>query len=197
MDTEMSSQPHLLICCYLLSSRQYLVQGTHNAEVSTTFITLIPGHTTHAATDQQKQSGLEDLQSSPSLFGLCTNFPWLRCCSSGKEPRHGYVPVRGVPETGGCRDLLWEWPSFPSGGYNPVLVSSKACQNHPCTPCSLGGLHSTPCVIPLVRLVVDADEALSRIRHLWKSILKSCHTVTVGSHEANAQLSKSMSQGNQ
>lgn len=145
MDTELSSQPHLLICCYLLSSRQYLVQGTHNAEVSTTFITLIPGRTTHAATDQQKQSGLEALQSSPSPFRLCTNFPWLRCCSSGKEPRHGYVPVGGLLERGGCRDLLSERPSFLSGGNIPALVSSKACQSHPCTLCSLGGLHSTPC----------------------------------------------------
>lgn len=89
MDTEMSSQPHLLICCYLLSSRQYLVQGTHNAEVSTTFITLIPGCTMHAATDQQKQSGLEDLQSSPCPFRLCTNFPWLRCCKVVLERSQG------------------------------------------------------------------------------------------------------------
>jgi len=72
--------------------------GTHNAEVSTTFITLIPGRTTHPATDQWKQSGLEDLQSSPSPFRLCTNFPWLRRCSSGNEPRHGYLLVGGFPK---------------------------------------------------------------------------------------------------
>lgn len=191
MDTEMSSQPHLLICCYLLSSRQYLVQGTHNAEVSTTFITLIPGRTMPATTDQQKQSGLEDLQSSPSPFSLCTNFSWLRCCSSGKEPRHGCVPVGEVLERGGHRDLLSEWPSFLSGGYNPAPLPSKACQSHPCTLCSLGGLHSSPCAITLVRFFVDADEALSRVGHLWKSVLKSCHTLR--SHEANAQLSREIS----
>lgn len=82
--------------------------GTHNAEVSKTFITLISGRTKHAATDQRKWSGLEDLQSSPSPFRLCTNFPWLRHGTSGKEPRHGYLPVGGVPKTGGCRCPLSE-----------------------------------------------------------------------------------------
>lgn len=147
MDTEMSSQPHLLICCYLLSSRQYLVQGTHNAEVSTTFITLIPGRTTHATTDQQKQSGLEDLQSSPSPFRLCTNFPWLRCCSSGKEPRHGYVPVGGGLKRGGCRDLLSEWPSFLSAQtvhwFPPKLARASPTHCAPWEVCTAlaGSLH--------------------------------------------------------
>lgn len=130
-------------------------------------------------------------------FGSVQIFPGWDAVVLERSQGMAMCQWEGVPETGGCRDLLWEWPSFPSGGYNPVLVSSKACQDPPCTPYSLGGLHTIPCVIPLVRLVVDADEALSRIRHLWKSILKSCHTVTVRSHEANAQLSKSMSQGNQ
>lgn len=60
---------------------------------------------------------------------------------------------------------------------------------------SLGGLHSTPCVLTLVRFLVDADEALSQIRHLWKIVLKSCHTVR--SHGGNGQVSKIMSQGKQ
>lgn len=79
---------------------------THNAEVSTTFITLISGHTMHAVTDQQKQFGLEDLQRSPPPFRLRTNFPWLICCSCGKEVRHGCLPVGMVPKTGGCRGPL-------------------------------------------------------------------------------------------
>lgn len=193
MDTEMSSQPHLLICCYLLSSRQYLVQGTHNAEVSTTFITLIPGCTMHAATDQQKQSGLEDLQSSPCPFRLCTNFPWLRCCKVVLERSQGMAMCQwegfSKEEDVGthCQSDL------PSGlGIQPC---TGFLQSHPCTLCSLGGLHSTPCVITLVRLFVHADEALSRIRHLWKSIPKSCQATR--SRGANAQLPKSMSQGNQ
>lgn len=108
---------------------------------------------------------------------------------------------------------MCQWTGFPKQGDVGIYCESdlpfrlvdttlywfppKPARTPPCTPYSLGGLHTIPCVISLVRLVVDADEALSRIRHLWKSILKSCHTVTVRSHEANAQLSKSMSQGNQ
>lgn len=82
--------------------------GTHNAEVSTTFITLISGRTTHAATDQWKQSELEDLESSLSFFKLCRNFPRLRHGSSEKELSHGSLPVAGVPEARGCRGPLSE-----------------------------------------------------------------------------------------
>lgn len=52
--------------------------GAHNVEVSTTFITLISGHTLHTGTDQWLQPGLEDMQSSPPPFRL-----WYRFLSCG------------------------------------------------------------------------------------------------------------------
>lgn len=104
--------------------------GTHNAEASTTFITLISRHSTHTATDQQQQPGLEDLQSSPSPLRL--SYTFLRFGSSGKEPRHGYLPMGGVPKIRGQRDPWSEQPSSlvdttvhwfpprPTG--NPIIV---------------------------------------------------------------------------
>lgn len=133
---------------------------THNAEVSTTFITLMSGHTVHAVTDQQKQFGLEDLQSSPSSFRLCTYFPWLICCSCGKELRHGCLPVSMVLKTGGCRGPLSEWPSS--------LVDT-AVHWFPAKAASATAELSAPWGTSLWHILrstfsVNTDEALSRIR---------------------------------
>lgn len=177
--------------------------GTHNAEVSTKFITLISGCTTHAATDEQKQSGMEDLQSSPSPFRLCANFLWLRHGSSGKVPINGYVPVGVVLETEGCRGPLSERPSslmdttvhwFP-----PEPTSATTALPAPWEVCTAPSV-SPACVL--------ASHPFHWWGFLWMQV-KLClqqesisgkaswNPATARSCEVNDQLSKSVSQGNQ
>lgn len=177
--------------------------GRHNAEVRTKFITLISGCTTRAATDQRKESGMEDLQSSPSSFRLRANFLWMRRGTLGKVPRNGYVPVGVVPETEGGRGPLSEWPFSlmdttvhwfppePASATTALTAPWKVCTAPPGSPACVTASHPFRWwgfLWMQVKLCLE-EEGISA-KASW-------NPATVRSCEINAQLSKSVSQGNQ
>lgn len=123
MATEMSSQPHLLICCYLLSSRQYSVhrhtqcRSQHN--VHHTDIKTLNAYC-HWSTAIAWTGGFTELPISPQALVHISEIRKLWEGAKAWLPANG----RGSQNKGTERPMVRA--TFLSSGHNGTLVPSTA-----------------------------------------------------------------------